>query len=368
MKQDSSKITKQIIYGIFIFFLGVLLVYSVSYKMPKVIEETVTKVEKEVTVTDVGIADAVEKVYDSVVVINTYKDGRVYSGGSGFIYKVDGEESYIITNHHVVSGGEEYKIIYTDTKEAEAKLLGSDEYADIAVLKVKTKENYKEVEIGKSDEMRVGDTAFTVGAPLDNTYSWTVTRGILSGKDRLVEVSLQQGNQSDYIMNVMQTDSAVNSGNSGGPLCNSNGEVVGVINAKISSTGVEGIGFAIPIEIGLEKAERIISGDKSTYPYLGISMLNVSSAISYPQYNKMINESKQTEGVIVLDVEKESAAEKSGIKINDIIIGINNEKIENIAYLRYELYKYRVGDTIKVKVIREGEEKIIDVKLSDNKK
>ena len=293
MKQDANKITKKVVYGLFIFFVGVLIVYSVIYKFPRVLEETVTKVEKEVTVTDVGIADAVEKVYDSVVVINTYKEDVVYSGGSGFIYRKDDNNSYIITNHHVVSGGEIYKITYTDGSEAEAELMGSDEYADIAVLKVKTRESYNEVEIGKSEEMRIGDTAFTVGAPLDNTYSWTVTRGILSGKDRLVEVSLTNGNQSDYIMNVLQTDSAVNSGNSGGPLCNSNGEVVGVINAKISSTGVEGIGFAIPIEIGIEKAEQIISGEKSEYPYLGISMYNVTDILSNPYYSNYLKSLNQ---------------------------------------------------------------------------
>lgn len=366
MKQDASHVTKKIIYGLFLIVFIVLVVYSAIYKIPRSLEETVTKIEKEVTVTDVGIADAVEKVYDSVVVINTYVDKTPYSGGSGFIYKIDGKDTYIMTNHHVINGGNNYKVTYTDGSSVEGTVVGSDEYADIAIIKVATKENYKSVELGESEKMRIGDTSFTVGAPLDNTYSWTVTRGILSGKDRLVEVSLSNTNQSDYIMNVLQTDSAVNSGNSGGPLCNSNGEVVGVINAKISSTGVEGIGFAIPIEVAIEKSEQIINGKNSNYPYLGISMLNVSSALSYPQYNSFLINNQITEGVIVIDVEKGSCASESGINSNDIIISINDKKVENIAYLRYELYKYDIGDTIEVKVLRDGKEKIIKVKLTSN--
>ncbi len=368
MKQDANKITKIVIYGLFIFFIIVLIIYGIIYKFPKVIDETVTRVEKEVTVTDVGIADAVEKVYDKVVVITTYKNGNIYSGGSGFIYMSEDNKSYIITNSHVISGGDSYKVKYTDGVEAEGTIVGSDEYTDIAVIKVEEKEGYEAVETGKSEEMRVGDTTFTVGAPLDNTYSWTVTRGILSGKDRLVEMSLTNEVGGEYIMNVLQTDSAVNSGNSGGPLCNSNGEVVGVINAKISTTGVEGIGFAIPIEVAKEKAEQIINGTKSEYPYLGISMINVSSAMSYPQYNGFLVENKITSGVIVIDVEKNSAAEKGGIEANDIIIAINKKEIENRAYLRYELYKYEVGDSINVKVLRNGKEKELTIKLETSNK
>ncbi len=368
MKQESNNITKKIIYGLFLFAIGVLIVYSIIYKVPTEFEETVTKVEKSVTVTDVGIADAVEKVYDSVVVITSYQGETATASGSGFIYKIKDNKSYIITNNHVISDADNYKATYTDGSSATLKLVGTDEYADIAVLETDKKDGYDAVSVGKSEDMRVGDTTFTVGAPLDDTYSWTVTRGILSGKDRLVEVSLSNSYQSDYVMNVMQTDAAVNSGNSGGPLCNSNGEVVGVVNAKISSTGVEGIGFAIPIEIAQEKAEQVISGSKTDYPYLGISMLNVSSALSYPQYNSYLQENNVSAGVIVIDVEKNSSADEAGIKSNDIILAIDNDEVENLAYLRYKLYKYNVGDTIKLKVLRDGKDKTISVKLSSNSK
>lgn len=370
MKQDSSKRTKVIIYSLFLFFLGVLIIYSIIYKIPGTFQETITKVEKDVTVTDVGIADAVDKVYDSVVIVYSYKNDTPYSSGSGFIYKVEGDKTYIITNYHVVAGGDNYNVAYTDGKNSKAKLLGGDEYSDIAVLEVETKKDYKAVELGKSDTMRVGDTTFTVGAPLDNTYSWTVTRGILSGKDRFVEVALSANSaSSDYIMNVLQTDAAVNSGNSGGPLCNSNGEVVGVVNAKISSSGVEGMGFAIPLEVAQEKAEQIISGNSSEYPYLGISMLNVESALSYPQfYNYVKNNPNVSSGVIVIDVEANSAADKAGLKSGDIITEVNGKEISNIAYLRYELYKHSVGETIKITYYRNDKKENVEFKLTSNLK
>ena len=290
MKQNSKRKTRVIVYTLFGVLLGVFLTYGILYKFPKVFQETITKIEKDVTVTDEGIADAVEKVYNYVVVISTYKKETQYASGSGFIYKVDNKEMYIITNYHVIAEGDNFKVTYIDGEIVEAKLLGGDQYSDIAVLSVKLRSDMKAVELGKTSTLRVGDTTFTVGAPLDNVYSWTVTRGIISGKERFVEVSLSNAYGTDYVMNVLQTDAAVNSGNSGGPLCNSNGDVIGVINAKISSTGVEGMGFAIPIEIAQEKAEQIINGESSEYPYLGISMVSVSDVMSYPQYYRYISE------------------------------------------------------------------------------
>ena len=362
MKQNSDKKTRVIVYTLFGIFLGVFLAYSIIYKFPSIFQETITKIEKDVTVTDEGIADAVEKVYDSVIVVSTYKDTTLYSSGSGFIYKIDDKKSYIITNNHVIENGNKFKITYTNGDVSEAKLLGGDIYADIAVLEVSTKDDFKAVELGATEILRVGDTTFTVGAPLDNVYSWTVTRGIISGKERLVEVAVDS-NRSDYIMNVLQTDAAVNSGNSGGPLCNSNGDVIGVISAKISSTGVEGMGFAIPIETAIEKAEQIINGESSEYPYLGISMINVSEASMYPQYYRYLN-SNITSGVMVIDVQKNSSAENAKLQSGDVITKVNGKEASNVAYLRYELYKYNVGDTIKITFIRDGKEKTVSMKLS----
>jgi len=364
MKQNSDKRTRTVVYTILILMLGVFLTYGFIYKFPAMFQETITRIEKDVTVTDKGIADAVEKVYDSVVIVSNYKNEQLYSSGSGFVYKVDGKKTYIITNHHVIADGTKFEVTYTDGDVLGAKVIGSDQYADIAVLEVASKEEVKAVNISSTETLRVGDTTFTVGAPLDNAYSWTVTRGIISGKERLVEVAVNGANQPDYVMNVLQTDAAVNSGNSGGPLCDSNGEVIGVISAKISSTGVEGMGFAIPIETAIEKVEQIINGESSEYPYLGIEMYNVSNINRFSTYYRYTNNGKINTGVLVAAVQSHTSASAAKLQTGDILVKINNNNIDNVAFLRYELYKHKVGDSIKVTFIRDGKEKTVTVKLS----
>jgi serine protease Do len=362
MKQNSKRKTRVIVYTLFGVLLGVFLTYGILYKFPKVFQETITKIEKDVTVTDEGIADAVEKVYNYVVVISTYKKETQYASGSGFIYKVDNKEMYIITNYHVIAEGDNFKVTYIDGEVVEAKLLGGDQYSDIAVLSVKLRSDMKAVELGKTSTLRVGDTTFTVGAPLDNVYSWTVTRGIISGKERFVEVSLSNAYGTDYVMNVLQTDAAVNSGNSGGPLCNSNGDVIGVINAKISSAGVEGMGFAIPIEDALNVAGQLRSNGKVTRPFLGVSMTTVAQA-----YRAGIDlDSSITSGAVIVEVQKDSASDKAGLKKGDVITKFGDYEIKDYQYLKYYLYRYNVGDEIAVTYIRDGKEKTTTMTLKES--
>lgn len=361
----NKKTTTKIINYFIVFFVGCLAMYAVVYFFPTSITESITKLEKDVTVTDSGIADAVEKVYDAVVIVATYKNDTAVASGTGFVYKKDNNTYYILTNYHVIEDGNNVKVTFTDGTQLDTVIVGHDEYADIAVLSIETKEELTVAEIGNNDESRVGDTVFAVGAPLDNAYSWTVTRGIISGKDREVAVSLSNSNVSDYIMKVLQTDTAINSGNSGGPLCNANGEVVGVTSLKLVSSGVEGMGFAIPIEDAISKAEEIISGVVKQYPYLGISMLDVSS-VGF-EYYSLIKNSGLDSGVIVASVDKGSAADEGGIEQYDIIVALNDKSITNIAYLKYYLYQYEVGDTVTFTVNRNGKDVDIKVKLGTDK-
>lgn len=304
--------------------------------------ESTTKLEKDVTITDEGIADAVEKIYDAVVVIENYVDGSLYSTGTGFVYKKENEKAYILTNHHVIDNNNEVYVVFTNDKKLKVDVVGSDEYSDIAVLSLADEEFIKTAIIGSSDELRVGDTTFAVGAPLDaSAYSWTVTRGILSGKNRLVEVSTTASNANDYVMEVLQTDAAINSGNSGGPLCNSNGEVIGVTNMKIASSSVEGMGFAIPIETAIEYADKYINGEEIARPYLGVSMYDV------------INRRDNINGIYIESVEINSPAYKAGLKKGDVIVAINDVKVETSAYLKYELYKYSVNEKIVISYYRD---------------
>lgn len=310
----------------------------------------VTKTEREVTVTDYGIADAVEKIYDSVVVVKTYSKNQLFSTGTGFVYKKSDNRYYLLTNYHVIENSDKVNVVFTDGTEDTVSVEGGDKYSDIAVLSYETSKSFKVSEIGSSVDMRVGDTVFAIGAPLDSAiYSWSVTRGVLSGKDREVEVSVTNSNTTDWIMQVLQTDAAINSGNSGGPLCNSNGEVIGITNMKLITSGVEGMGFAIPIEDATTYADRIIGGEEMTRPYLGVSMVDASVESYARQFGI-----SPTEGVLIGSVESGTPADKAGIKVGDVITKMGNTKISSVASLRYELYKYSSGDVVSVTYLRNG--------------
>lgn len=324
------------------------------------------------TINENSISAAVDKVYDATVVVASYKGETLVSTGTGFVYKTEGSTSYIMTNNHVVSGGGSAKVIFSDGTSADTKILGGDTYADIAVLTVSTSSIKQVATLGNTENMKLGDTVFAVGAPLGDTYSGTVTKGILSGKDRLVEVSLN-GTTSDYYMKVLQTDTALNPGNSGGPLCNVNGEVIGVNSLKLtqetsgtSSYSVEGMGFAIPIEDALYYAETIEKGGSIKRPYIGVSMLDITNSYYLWQAKITIPDNVKT-GVAVVDVESNSPADKAGIKKGDIITKIENDDISSVAKLRYELYKHSPGDKITVTYNRNGKELKTEVTLEESK-
>ena len=342
----SSKSTNGIVY-IILTFCVCLCLFGGFYEfyLKHLVIET-TKTIKDVTITDTGIADAVEKVYDSVVTVKNYVRNQLYSTGSGFVFKIDNKYGYILTNYHVISGGNEVSVVFTNNKDEKVTIVGYDEYSDIAVLAVDKSLVLDIAQLGSSNDMRIGDTTFAVGTPVDSSvYSWSVTRGILSGKDRMVQVD-------NYVMSVLQTDTAINSGNSGGPLCNSNGEVIGITNMKLASSQIEGMGFAIPIEDAVKNAETIISGKKISRPYLGISI--------YDSNNYFNN----TSGVYVESVEKNGAAYNAGIKSGDKILKVNGVEIANTSYFRYQLYKYNIGDKIKITIERNGIEKTLTVTLA----
>ncbi len=366
MKQNGSKSTSVVV-AIIAFFIGAGAFYGIIKLFPTVVLKEITKLEKNVSITDNGIAESVDKVYDSVVVVSTYKNNNKVASGTGFVYKQDGDTSYILTNNHVIENGTDIKVTFTNDKESEVKVVGSDKFADIAVLSIKSSEIIAVAELGKSDEARVGDTVFAVGAPLDDAYSWTVTRGILSGKNRLVEVSTDSARSSDWVMSVIQTDAAINSGNSGGPLANANGQVIGITSLKLVSSGVEGMGFAIPIETATDYAEKIIRGEDIVQPYLGISMVNVADAYYSRNYYSYLSKLNITSGVLVTSVEDNSDADKAGIKPDDIIIEMDGKPISSLAYLRYNLYNHKIGDKIKIKVNRDGDIKELTVTLKNKK-
>ena len=352
-RSSSSGILAIILVFLVTFFICAGCAYGYYYFYLKDLKIENTKLIKDVTVTDNGIADAVEKVYDSVVVVETYLGNQKYSSGTGFVFKTDDKYGYIMTNNHVVASGNNIKVMFTNDEQVDAEIVGSDKYIDIAILVVDKKYVLSVAETRSSEEMRLGDTTFAVGSPIDSDiYSWSVTRGILSGKDRVVEVSDSNGGRGTTVMKVLQTDTPINAGNSGGPLCNSNGEVIGVTNMKLASSSIEGMSFAVPIEEALKYADKLMNNESVEKPYLGVGTYDASG---------FFNDSP---GVYIQYVEPGSTAEKIGLQKGDKILSINKVGISNSAYFKYELYKYEIGDKIIMKVERNKKEIEFEITLT----
>ena len=374
-KKSKKGLSVAIIVGIIVLVLVAIGDIVVNYvPLKEIFSKNVKYVtEKEVTVTDKGISDAVSKLYDASVIVEVGTSENKLSGwGSGFVYKTDDKYGYIFTNHHVVDGAKSIKIILSNETEVTGELVGSDEYADVAVVKIPKDKVIAVAEIGKSEDVLVGDTIFAIGTPVSLEYSFTVTRGILSGKNRMVEMSSSskksyygQSGDSCYL-NLLQIDASINSGNSGGPLANSNGEVIGITNSKLSSStlsgaSIENMGFAIPIEDALSVAEYLENNGKVTRPVLGVTMTSVEGA----EYNGVKISDSITSGAVITDVSSGSTADAAKLKKGDVIIKLDDYKIKDYKYLKYYLYRYRVGDKVKITYIRDGKEKTVEVTLKD---
>lgn len=313
---------------------------------------------------------AINNIYDATVYIevsiqtsNRMGVSTVGASGSGFVYKKDDKYGYIITNYHVVNGASSIVVTLTDGNEVEAKLLGSDEYSDIAILQIDVANVLEVAQIGTSSSVEIGDTLFTVGAPLGKDYMGTITKGILSGKNRMVEVNLSNGN---FLMETLQTDASINSGNSGGPLCNILGEVIGVNSSKLVGDGVEGMGFAIPIDSVMAIIDKLETGEEIVRPYLGIQMIDISSLYnSRNMYNINLN-SDIKKGVVLTYVEENKPASIAGLQEGDIIVDVNGNEITDTSYFRYILYKLDINDSVKVKYYRDNELKETTIKLTES--
>ena len=299
------------------------------------------------------IPDIVDKVSPSVVGISCMTNSGTVTG-TGIIMSADG---YIITNAHVVNGASAISVVlpssYTDESSGnddstiEAELIGKDTQTDLAVIKI-NKNGLTAAEFGTSAEIKVGEVSIVIGNPLGFDLANSVTAGIISATDRTLTIE-------DRTMNLIQTDASINNGNSGGPLINAYGQVIGVTSAKVASTYGEGLGFAIPIDEATPIIDDLIKyGYVTGRPTLGISGENVTDV--YSQYYDI------PKGFFVRSVESESAAEKAGIKVNDIVIGIEGNLIESIEEFNEVKEKYKAGDEITVSVYRDGE--IIDKKVT----
>ena len=290
-----------------------------------------------------------------VVLIKCEIAGSIYSSGgtstgSGFILTEDG---YVFTTHHVVEGGTTLAVVTADGKEYKATLVGSDNANDVALLKVEA-EGLPAVELGDSDSLIVGDQVVAIGNPLGELTS-TLTVGYVSAKERDV-------NTSGFAINMIQTDAAINSGNSGGPLFNMAGQVVGITTAKYSGSSssgasIEGIGFAIPINDVRGLLEDLATYGYATGPYLGISVSDMDEAAA--EYFGM------PVGVYVNEVLDGYCSQKAGIQPKDIILEVGGQAVASVNELSRALRKFEAGQSVELKISRAGVEKTITVVLDE---
>ena len=297
--------------------------------------------------------EAYNKVAPAAVVVSTKSVTQGYfmhtqeveGIGSGFIIN---EEGYILTNYHVVKGAQEISVTLSNDVTTTAQVVNYDENQDVAMIKI-TDESVEipaTVELGDSDALQPGEEVIAIGTPLSTELSSTVTKGIISATSRSVAV------ESGVTMNLIQTDAAINAGNSGGPLVNTKGEVVGINSSKISGEAVEGIGFSIPINDIKDKIESL----SKPILNLGISVRTIDEALS-----KQLN---MEQGLYVVEVTEFSSAEKAGLKAGDIIVKADGNRITTFDEFKAVKNGKEEGDEISLEVVRNGESKTINVKLT----
>jgi serine protease Do len=308
--------------------------------------------------------DAVKKVENAVVgVINIQEKtdffGQVERGeagtGSGIVFRKVGDKAYVVTNNHVIDGAQKVQVsLANGQKNIDAKIIGADPWSDLAVLEIDGSKVQQVAQFGNSSVVKVGEPAIAIGNPLGMSFSRTVTEGIISSTERTMPVDINGDGETDFETNVLQTDAAINPGNSGGPLVNISGQVIGINSSKIAKTGVEGLGFAIPIDDASKIIDDLIQYKSVQRPKLGITPVDLQ-AISPESWKDPLHLPESVEsGVVVKDVEQFSPAEKAGLKQYDVIVQLDDKKIENQAQLRKYLFQKRVGDTVRVTFYRGG--------------
>lgn len=357
---------KLVIAIIVAFLLGSGIMYYYNYKNPNVV--TKKTMVSETKVTEEAMEDAIDKVYNSVLCIEVLNNnGDTISSGTGFVYQKDSKYGYVLTNAHVVSNNSNIQGTLSNNKVVNLTVLGTDSYTDLAVLRMDVKDVLQVASIGTSSNIKIGNTVFTVGSPMGSTYLGTVTKGILSGKDRLVSTTSSNSSNESFTVKVLQTDAAISPGNSGGPLVNLAGDVIGITSLKLVNDEVEGMGFAIPIEDAMVYVSYLEKGQAIKRPMMGVQIVDLTNRYLLNRYGIKVD-SNISSGVMLIKVNIGYPASLAGLKDGDIITKIDNEKITTTAEFKYYLYKHKIGDTVKVTYIRNGKEGNCEVKLTKESK
>lgn len=324
-----------------------------------------------------AIIEAVKKVKPAVVgVINIQERSDFWSSltqdvdvgeGSGFVFKVEAGKGYVLTNYHVIEKAKEIEVILSSGERVAGKLIGSDLLTDLAVLEIDAKYVEGIAELGESTNLQIGEAAIAIGNPLGHEFSQTVTVGVISSDNRILKLDTNNDGRIDWDSSVIQTDAAINRGNSGGPLVNIAGQVIGINNAKIDDSKVEGIGFAIPISDAKPIIEQLLDKGVVVRPFMGVNLYDVKD-LSVSNRNNVVKLPEGVkEGVVITEIVTGGAAEKAGLERLDTIVKLDDTAIANSNDLRKYLYtQKKVGEQMKVTYYREGKIEITSLVLEGN--
>lgn len=286
------------------------------------------------------------------------------SEGSGVIYKNENGYAYIVTNYHVIAKSQELEVLLADGTREKAELVGSDQWTDLAVIRIANTNVTTVAEFANSDEVEVGQTAIAIGSPLGSEFATSVTQGIVSATNRAVATDVDGDGQEDWVVTAIQTDAAINPGNSGGALINSAGQVIGINSMKISKSSVEGMGFAIPSNEVVSIIKQLETDGKITRPALGISMVNLSSVNE--RVIEQLNLPRDVKnGVVIAEVMAKGSAKAAGLQAYDVIVEMDGQKIQGIQNLRKVLYSHKVGDKLEVTYYRNGQKQTTTISLTE---
>lgn len=287
---------------------------------------------------------------DSVVSIEV-RDSYSKGYGTGFIVS---EKGYIVTNYHVVENATNVTVTLYDESQYTAKVIGFEESNDLAVIKIEPKGKIESLIYGKSSDLSVGDDVYVIGNPLGD-LTFTLTKGVVSALNRLIDTG------SGFDINMFQTDAAVNGGNSGGPVFDKHGFVVGIASAKYASASIEGLSFCVPIDDVRSMIDEIINkGYVSGKPLIGVSVYDREiTNYGFIQSQRRIN------GAKIMEIGQNSAAAKAGLQVDDIIVMADGEEIASVSQLRTVLSDYRSGDKITLKVSRNGTNMDVSIVLDE---
>jgi serine protease Do len=318
-----------------------------------------------------AITGVVNEVSDAVVGVVNLQEAGFWSEtgeagtGSGVIYKKEGKNAFVVTNHHVIAGASQVEISLSDGTRVPAEILGSDELTDLAVLRVDSEKINQVAQFGDSDKVKPGEPVIAIGNPLGLQFSGSVTQGIISGTERAIPIDSNGDGQVDWNAEVIQTDAAINPGNSGGALINIDGKVIGINSMKIAQSAVEGIGLAIPANLVIPIIEDLETYSEVRRPYMGIAMRSLNEVSSY-HWEQTLKLPKEIEsGIVVMSVEPISPAAQAGLQELDVITEFAGQEVKDIIELRKILYKQEVGNTVEFTFYRGGEKQTGKMKLGE---